>query len=64
VAGLALDFSSLDAENAAGRAKGVGTGNAIRVIRSWVAALFVGVMFASWFDGQNDTGGALHGVTA
>ena len=64
VAGLALGFSSFDAWNAAGSAKGIGIGTAIWMIVTWVAALFLGGMFASWFDGRNDdTMGALHGVT-
>ncbi|OOG41365.1 hypothetical protein [Rhodanobacter sp. C05] len=64
VAGLALGFSSFDAWNAAGSAKGIGIGTAIWMIITWVAALFLGGMFASWFDGRNDdTMGALHGVT-
>jgi hypothetical protein len=63
-AGLALGFSSFDAWNAAGSAKGIGIGTAIWMILTWVAALFLGGMFASWFDGRDDdTGGALHGVT-
>jgi len=64
VAGLALGFSSFDAWNAAGSAKGIGIGTAIWMIITWAAALFLGGMFASWFDGRNDeTMGALHGVT-
>ena len=64
VAGLALGFSSFDAWNAAGSANGIGIGTAIWMIITWVAALFLGGMFASWFDGRNDdTMGALHGVT-
>jgi hypothetical protein len=64
VAGLALGFSSFDAWHAAGSAKGIGIGTAIWLVISWVAALFLGGMFASWFDGRNDdTMGALHGVT-
>jgi hypothetical protein len=63
VAGLALGFSSFDAWNAAGSAKGIGIGTAIWVIIAWSGALFLGGMFASWFDGRNDdTMGALHGV--
>ncbi len=63
-AGLALGFSSFDAWSAGGSAKGIGIGTAIWMILTWVAALFLGGMFASWFDGRDDdTGGALHGVT-
>ncbi|MBB6185927.1 hypothetical protein [Rhodanobacter sp. MP7CTX1] len=64
IAGLALGFSSFDAWHAAGSAKGIGIGTAIWLVITWVAALFLGGMFASWFDGRNDdTMGALHGVT-
>ncbi|WP_458072104.1 hypothetical protein [Rhodanobacter sp. BL-MT-08] len=63
-AGLALGFASFDAWNVAGSAKGIGIGTAVWVIVTWVAALFIGGMFAAWFDGRNDdTSGALHGVT-
>ena len=63
-AGLALGFSSFDAWNVAGSAKGIGIGTGIWMILTWAAALFLGGMFASWFDGRNDdTSGTLHGVT-
>lgn len=64
VAGLALGFASFDAWNTAGSAKGIGIGTAVWMIITWVGSLFVGGMFAAWFDGRNDdTSGALHGVT-
>lgn len=64
VAGLALGFASFDAWNAGSSAKGIGIGTAIWMVITWVGALFVGGMFAAWFDGRNDdTSGALHGVT-
>ncbi|MEO6798624.1 MAG: hypothetical protein ABI178_01605 [Rhodanobacter sp.] len=63
LAGLALGFSSFDAWDAAGSAKGIGIGTAIWMILTWIAALFLGGMFASWFDGRNDdTTGAVHGL--
>jgi len=63
-AGLALGFASFDAWNAAGSAKGIGIGTASWMIVTWVGALFIGGLFAAWFDGRNDdTSGALHGVT-
>ncbi len=63
-AGLALGFASFDAWNAAGSVKGIGIGTAVWMVVTWVAALFMGGMFAAWFDGRNDdTSGALHGVT-
>lgn len=63
LAGLALGFSSFNAWDAAGSAKGIGIGTAIWMVITWVSALFLGGMFASWFDGRNDdTTGAVHGV--
>ncbi|HEV2041096.1 MAG TPA: hypothetical protein VGT81_13815, partial [Casimicrobiaceae bacterium] len=45
-------------------AKGIGTGTAIWMILTWAVSLFLGGMFASWFDGRADqTIGTLHGVT-
>ena len=64
IAGLALGFSSFNAWDAADSAKGIGIGTAIWMVLTWVAALFLGGMFASWFDGRNDdTTGAVHGLT-
>ncbi|MEO9078793.1 MAG: hypothetical protein ABI268_05725 [Rhodanobacter sp.] len=64
LAGLALGFSSFNAWDVAGSAKGIGIGTAIWMVITWVAALFLGGMFASWFDGRNDdTTGAVHGIT-
>ncbi len=63
-AGLALGFSALDASNAEATAKGIGMGTAGWMVLTWTASLFLGAMFASWFDGRSDpTMGALHGVT-
>jgi len=63
-AGLALGFASFDAWNAGGSAKGIGIGTAVWMVFTWAGALFMGGMFAAWFDGRNDdTSGALHGVT-
>jgi hypothetical protein len=64
VAGLAFGFSAFDPYNAAATAKGIGMGTAIWMVLTWAASLFLGGMFASWFDGRADqTVGALHGVT-
>lgn len=64
VAGLALGFSSFNAWDAADSAKGIGIGTAVWMVLTWVTALFLGGMFASWFDGRNDdTMGAVHGLT-
>jgi hypothetical protein len=64
VAGLAIGFTAFDPYNAAATAKGIGTGTAIWMILTWAVSLFLGGMFASWFDGRADqTVGTLHGVT-
>ena len=63
VAGLALGFAAFNPHNMAGAAKGIGVGTAIWLIVTWAAGLFVGGMFASWFDGKADeTMGAMHGI--
>src|ERR1700687_4555819 len=63
VAGLALGFTAFDPYNAEATAKGIGMGTAIWVVLTWAVALFLGGMFASWFDGRADqTVGSLHGV--
>jgi len=64
VAGLAIGFSAFDPYNAATAAKGVGMGTAAWMVLTWAVSLFLGGMFASWFDGRSDqTIGSLHGVT-
>ncbi len=64
VAGLALGFSALDPNNPETVAKGIGMGAAAWMVLTWAVSLFLGGMFASWFDGRSDaTMGALHGVT-
>ena len=63
VAGLAIGFTAFDPYNAAATAKGIGTGTAIWMVLTWAVSLFLGGMFASWFDGRADqTVGSLHGV--
>jgi hypothetical protein len=63
VAGLAFGFSVFDPYNAASSAKGVGGGTVIWIVLTWIVSLFLGGMFASWFDGKADqTVGTLHGV--
>ena len=62
--GLALGFSAFDANDAAATAKGIGLGTVGWVVLTWAGALFVGGMFASWFDGKDDeTMGSMHGVS-
>jgi len=64
VAGLAMGFSALDPNNAEATAKGIGLGAAAWMVLTWAISLFLGGMFASWFDGRSDaTMGALHGIT-
>lgn len=59
--GLALGYSAFDAGD---DATTIGTGIACWVVLTWIAALFAGGMFASWFDGKDDhTMGAMHGIT-
>jgi hypothetical protein len=63
-AGLALGFTAFDPYNAEATAKGVGMGTALWMVLTWAVSLFLGGMFASWFDGRSDqTVGTLHGVT-
>jgi hypothetical protein len=63
VAGLAIGFTAFDPYNAAATAKGIGMGTAIWMVLTWAVSLFLGGMFASWFDGRADqTVGCLHGV--
>jgi hypothetical protein len=64
VAGLALGFSAFDPYNADATAKSIGMGTAVWMVLTWATALFLGGMFASWFDGRSDqTVGTLHGIT-
>lgn len=63
-AGLALGFHMFDPYDAGGSAKGIGIGTAVWMVLTWIVSLFLGGMFASWFDGRDDqTTGCLHGVT-
>lgn len=63
-AGIALGFSAFDPHNAQAAAKGIGVGTFIWLILVWAGSLFVGGLFASWFDGRaDDTMGSLHGIT-
>lgn len=64
VAGLALGFSAFDPTDGAAAAKGFSVATGVWMVLTWIVALFLGGMFASWFDGNNDaTMGAMHGVT-
>lgn len=62
--GMAIGFSALDPRNATAVAHGVSGGAMVWVILTWAAALWTGGMFASWFDGRNDTEmGVVRGLT-
>lgn len=64
VFGLALGFTAFDPYNADATTKGIGMGTAVWMVLTWAVSLFLGGMFASWFDGRSDqTVGTLHGVT-
>lgn len=64
LAGLAIGFNAFDAHEAGGNLTGIGIGSVIWMVVTWVVALFIGGMFASWFDGRaDDTMGSMHGVT-
>ncbi len=63
VAGLALGFAAFDPNATSGAMKGIGVGTALWFIATWTAGLFIGGMFASWFDGNSDqTAGVMHGI--
>jgi hypothetical protein len=61
--GLAAGFTAIDAANADNVAKGLTIGTGLWILLTWAVSLFLGSMFAAWFDGKTDhTVGALHGV--
>lgn len=62
--GLALGFSAFDPRNVTDVAHGLSAGAIVWTILTWGAALWIGGMFASWFDGRNDTEmGVVRGLT-
>ncbi|MGH8200546.1 MAG: hypothetical protein ACREVO_09330 [Steroidobacteraceae bacterium] len=62
--GMAVGFAAFDPRNATAVAHGVSAGAIAWVILTWAAALWTGGMFASWFDGRNDTEmGVVRGLT-
>jgi hypothetical protein len=62
--GLAVGFSAIDANDAAAVAHGISAGTIVWLILTWAASLWIGSMFASWFDGRNDTEmGVVRGIT-
>jgi hypothetical protein len=64
VAGLTVGFTGFEPYATMATATSVATNTAVWMIATWIVALFLGGMFASWFDGRSDqTIGTLHGVT-
>ena len=62
--GLAIGFSAFNPHDAATVARGVSAGAFIWIVLTWGTALWTGGMFASWFDGRNDTEmGVIRGLT-
>ncbi|MGH8213432.1 MAG: hypothetical protein ACREPP_09420, partial [Rhodanobacteraceae bacterium] len=53
--GLAVGFSAFDPHDPATVARGVSGGAIAWMILTWAASLWLGAMFASWFDGRNDS---------
>lgn len=62
--GLAVGFSAIDTHDATAVAHGISAGSIVWLILTWAASLWIGSMFASWFDGRNDTEmGVVRGIT-
>ncbi len=53
--GLAVGFSAFDPHDPAAVARGISGGAITWMILTWAASLWLGSMFATWFDGRNDT---------
>lgn len=64
VLGLAVGFTAIDVSDVDASAKGLGIGTAVWLVLTWAVSLFLGGMFASWFDGTTDRSlGSMHGVS-
>jgi hypothetical protein len=64
VFGVAVGFSAFDPRNTELAARGASSGAVVWMILTWGAALWIGGMVASWFDGRNDTEmGVVRGLT-
>ena len=53
--GLAVGFSAFNPQSPEVVARGVSGGAITWMILTWAASLWLGAMFATWFDGRNDT---------
>src|SRR6185437_4187702 len=53
--GLAIGLSTVKPHDPATVAHGFSAGAFVWMVLTWAAALWAGGMFASWFDGRNDT---------
>lgn len=53
--GLAMGLSAIDPHDASAVGGGISAATIIWMILTWGASLWLGGMFASWFDGRNDT---------
>lgn len=53
--GLAIGLSTVNPHDPATVAHGFSAGAFVWMVLTWAAALWAGGMFASWFDGRNDT---------
>lgn len=53
--GLAVGFSAFDPASPAAVARGISDGAIAWMILTWAASLWLGAMFATWFDGRNDS---------
>jgi len=63
ILGLAAGFSAIDISNVENIGRGLGIGTGLWLLLTWAVSLFLGGMFASWFDGKADpVVGTLHGV--
>ena len=64
VFGLAVGFSAFEPRDVTAVTHGVSAGAFVWTILTWGVALWMGGMFASWFDGHNDTEmGVVRGLT-
>lgn len=62
--GLAIGFSAVNPNDPATVGHGLSAGAFVWMVLTWAAALWMGGMFASWFDGRNDTEmGVIRGLT-